>query len=72
MVKYMQEGKDVEITTIGASAVNQAVKSLAIARGMTASSGADLLFNVGFTEEIIDGELRTAIKFFPIKTRFGK
>jgi stage V sporulation protein S len=72
IVKYMHEQCEVEITTIGASAINQAVKALAIARGMVGTSGYDLSFIVGFAEETIDDELRTAIKFFPIKTKFGK
>ena len=44
----------VEIQAIGAGALNQAVKAIAIARGYVAPTGKDLI--------LIDGEERTAIK----------
>lgn len=64
LVKNIQEGKDVTLLCIGASAVNQAVKALGIARGYIASQGVDLYFKVGFTNLMIDGNERTALKFF--------
>jgi stage V sporulation protein S len=51
-----------ELQAIGAGALNQAVKAIAIARGFVAPSGMDLIFIPGFTDLIIDGETRTAIK----------
>lgn len=47
---------------IGAGALNQAIKAVAIARGFVAPSGMDLICIPAFTDIIIDGEERTAIK----------
>jgi stage V sporulation protein S len=47
---------------IGAGAINQAVKAVAIARGFVAPSGVDLICIPAFTDIEIDGEERTAIK----------
>ena len=52
-----------EIQAIGAGAVNQAVKAVAIARGFVAPSGIDLVCIPAFTDIIIEGEERTGIKF---------
>lgn len=52
-----------EIQAIGAGAVNQAVKAVAIARGFVAPGGIDLICVPAFTDITIDGEERTAIKF---------
>jgi len=52
-----------ELQAIGAGAVNQAVKAIAIARGYVAPSGIDLICIPAFTDVEIDNELRTAIKF---------
>ena len=60
--KHIEEGK-VELQAIGAGAVNQAVKAIAIARGFTASSGVDLICIPAFVDVEIEGEERTAIKF---------
>lgn len=51
-----------EIQAIGAGALNQAVKAIAIARGFVAPSGLELICIPAFTDIIIDGEERTAIK----------
>lgn len=51
-----------EMQAIGAGALNQAVKAVAIARGFVAPSGLDLVCIPAFTDIIIDGEERTAIK----------
>ena len=53
----------VELQAVGAGAVNQAVKAIAISRGYVAPSGVDLVCIPGFTDIEIDGEERTAIKF---------
>ncbi|HCO97682.1 MAG: Stage V sporulation protein S [Thermotoga sp. 50_1627] len=52
-----------ELQAIGAGAVNQAVKAIAIARGYLAPSGIDLVSIPAFTDVEIDKETRTAIKF---------
>jgi stage V sporulation protein S len=53
----------VEIQAIGAGAVNQAVKAIAIARGFVAPNGIDLVAVPAFTKVEIDGEERTAMRF---------
>ncbi|MDO4720062.1 MAG: stage V sporulation protein S [Peptostreptococcaceae bacterium] len=62
LAAVMRESKMVEIQAIGAGALNQAVKSVAIARGFVAPTGRDLICIPAFTEVEIDGEERTAIK----------
>jgi len=57
----MEEGQ-VEMQAVGASAANQSIKAIAIARGMLAPSGIDLVCTPYFTNVEIDGEKRTAIK----------
>lgn len=52
----------VEIQTIGAGALNQAIKGIAIARGFVAPSGIDLVCIPAFVEIGIEGENRTGIK----------
>ena len=51
-----------EIQAVGAGAINQAVKAIAIARGFVAPSGKDIICVPAFTDIEIDGEERTAIK----------
>ena len=52
-----------ELQAVGAGAVNQAVKAIAIARGFVAPNGIVLVCIPAFAEIEIDGEERTAIKF---------
>ncbi len=52
----------VEIQVVGAGALNQAIKAIAIARGYVASSGLDLTCRPTFADIEIDGEGRTAIR----------
>lgn len=49
------------IRAIGAGAVNQAVKALAIARGYVAPRGIDLSVKPGFETIIIDGKSVSAV-----------
>ena len=58
----IRERGSVEIQAIGAGALNQSVKAVAIARGFVAPSGSDLICIPAFTDILIDGEERTAIK----------
>lgn len=51
-----------EIQVVGAGALNQAIKAVAIARGYMAPSGQDLTCRPTFTDIRIDGESRTAIR----------
>lgn len=66
MCRYLAEGNKVFLTAIGASAVNQMVKACAIGRGMAATSGVDLTFAIGFHDEEINNQIKTAMRFFPI------
>jgi stage V sporulation protein S len=52
----------VEMQVVGAGALNQAVKALAIARSYIANTGMDLACRPTFADIIIDGEERTAIR----------
>ncbi len=58
----MREKGTVEIQAIGAGALNQAVKAIAIARGFVAPSGIELICIPAFTDVEIDGQEKTAIK----------
>jgi stage V sporulation protein S len=58
----IRERGTAEIQAIGAGAINQAVKAIAIARGFVAPSGIELVCIPAFTNIQIDGEERTAIK----------
>lgn len=58
----LREKGTCEIQAIGAGALNQSIKAVAIARGFVAPSGLDLVCIPAFTDIMIDGEERTAIK----------
>lgn len=58
----LRENGKAEIQAIGAGALNQAVKAVAIARGFVAPHGMDLVCVPAFIDITIDGEERTAIK----------
>ena len=58
----VREKGSAELQAVGAGALNQAVKAVAIARGFVAPSGIDLVCIPAFTDIYIDGEERTAIK----------
>jgi stage V sporulation protein S len=64
----LRESGEAEMQVIGAGALNQAIKAIAIARGFVAPSGMDLICVPAFTDVIIDGEERTAIKL-SVETR---
>ncbi len=59
----LREKGRVELQAVGAGAVNQAVKAIAISRGFVAPNGIDLVAIPAFTKVEIEGEERTAIKF---------
>ena len=62
LAAVLREKRQAEIQAIGAGALNQAVKAVAIARGFVAASGMDLICIPAFTDVMIDGERRTAMK----------
>ncbi len=59
----MREQGHAEMQAIGASAVNQAIKAITIARGYVEQDGFDLSVVPSFTEVDIEGNERTAVRF---------
>ncbi len=53
-----------EVIAVGAGAVNQAIKAIAITRGFMAPRGIDLVVIPAFANVEIDGVARTSIKLF--------
>ncbi len=64
----MLELGQVEVQAIGAGAVNQALKAVVIARGYLDGDGIDIYCVPEFTEGMINGQERTAIRF-SVETR---
>ena len=58
----IREQGEVEVQAVGAGAANQAIKSIAIARGYLAPMGIDLICTPSFASVEINGEARTAIR----------
>ena len=66
----LRNGEIVELQAIGAAAVNQAVKSIAVARGYVAPNDIDLVCYPAFSQLEVDGAEKTSIKFI-IESRAG-
>ena len=62
IANIFREKGSVEIQAVGAGAINQAIKAIAIARGFMAPSGLNLVCIPAFSDISIEGEERTAIK----------
>lgn len=58
----INEFEKAEILAVGAGAVNQAIKAIAITRGFMAPRGIDLVVIPAFANVEIDGVTRTSIK----------
>jgi len=58
-----REQRHAEVQAIGASAINQAVKALALSRNYLAEDGYNVIFVPEFVDVEIDQKVRTAIKF---------
>lgn len=58
----VKENKKVEMQAIGAGALNQAIKAIAVARGFVAPMGINLICIPSFVEIQVEGEHRTGIK----------
>src|SRR5699024_9591966 len=58
----VKESNKAEMQAIGAGALNQAVKAVAIARGFVAPAGVDLVCIPALAEVEVEGEHTTAIK----------
>jgi stage V sporulation protein S len=59
----VRENKRAEVQALGASAVNQAVKALTLAKGYLVNDGYDIYYISEFVDVDIEGKIRTAIKF---------
>ena len=60
----------VEVQVVGAGALNQAIKAVAIARGYLTPAGVDLVCIPTFVDVEIDGESRTGMRLL-IEDRHG-
>lgn len=58
----VKENERAEMQAIGAGALNQAIKAVAIARGFVAPTGVDLVCVPAFAEVQVEGEDRTGIR----------
>lgn len=58
----MRENRYAEVQSIGAGAVNQAVKAIILAKGYLVNDGMDIIAVPEFVDVEIDGKVRTAIK----------
>ncbi|HEX2939384.1 MAG TPA: stage V sporulation protein S [Ruminiclostridium sp.] len=67
IANVVREKTVAEIQSVGAGATNQAVKSIAIARGYLAPSGIDIVCVPGFANVDVGGETRTAMRLI-VKT----
>lgn len=58
----VKDGVPVTMQCVGAGAVNQAIKAMAIARGFLIPTGLDISCSPVFSDIVINGESRTAIR----------
>ena len=58
----VKDGVPVNMQCVGAGAVNQAIKAMAIARGFLIPTGFDISCSPTFSDILINGESRTAIR----------
>ena len=63
LAEIIKNKRKAEMQAVGAGAVNQAVKAIAVVRGYLAPSGRNIICIPAFTDVEIDGEERTAMKF---------
>jgi stage V sporulation protein S len=59
----VREHKRAEVQAIGASAINQAVKAMVLARGYLESDGINIVCMPEFVDVQIEDKVRTAVKF---------
>ena len=58
----MREKRFAEVQSIGAGAINQAIKAVILAKGYLVNDGIDIVCVPEFVDVDIDGKVRTAIK----------
>ena len=61
LANLIREKKEVAMVVIGAGALNQAMKAVAIARGFIVPTGFDLVVVPSFRELIVEEKERTAL-----------
>ena len=59
----VREGQSANVEAVGAGAVNQAVKAVAVARTFLTEDGIDLVCMPAFAEFEVAGETKTGMKF---------
>ncbi len=59
----VREHKRADVQAIGASAINQAVKALVLARGYLEADGINIVCIPEFVDVQIEDKVRTAVKF---------
>ncbi len=59
----LRENNSVEVQAVGAGAVNQAVKAIAVARAFVAENGGELVCIPYFSEMEVNGDEKTGIRF---------
>lgn len=59
----VREGQAANVEAVGAGAVNQAVKAVAVARTFLTEEGIDLVCLPSFAEFEVAGETKTGMKF---------
>ena len=59
----IREQSRAELQAIGAAAVNQAIKAVAIARAFLELDGIDIVLTPSFTQVMIEGAEKSAIRF---------
>ena len=62
LANVFKERNSIEIQSVGAGALNQAIKAIAIARGYIAPTGKDIYCVPAFSDISIEGAERTASK----------
>lgn len=62
LTALVKENGKAEMQAIGAGALNQAIKAVAISRGFMAPTGVNLVCIPAFSEVDVEGDSKTAIK----------
>lgn len=68
----VKDGSPIELQAVGAGAVNQAIKAIAISRGFLAPDGYEVVCVPNFADIVIDGQYRTAIRIHVIALQISK
>ncbi len=69
IAQAMRDQDELVVQTIGAGALNQAIKAMALARGYLAPSGIEIVMYPSFKDIMIENEVKTAIRICIIKLK---